>query len=279
MLTTAAITEFAETVTAHDGVPPFNEATLLNLDSREQRAVFADLETPVALALGQQLADGRSEWEFAVLPEYRGRGYGAELLQQLRDPAGFVVWAHGDLPAARALAAEQGLTKTRTLFRLLAPLGEYDAEEINAKLRQAGLRIRAFDPERDSEAWVSLNARVFASHPEQGSLTTRDLEARLAQPWADPSAFLVLETPAGELVGYNWLKLAGDTAEIYVLGVSPDYAGKGLGKLLMFAGMNELVTRGFSEVELYVDGDNTAAVSLYRSLGFETAAVDSQYAG
>ena len=53
----------------------------------------------------------------------------------------------------------------------------------------------------------------------------------------------------------------------------------GLGRALTAAGINHLAEEGLEEVMLYVDADNTAAVSLYESLGFERWHVDVMYRG
>ena len=42
-------------------------------------------------------------------------------------------------------------------------------------------------------------------------------------------------------------------------------------------GLAHLARHGLAEVELYVDGDNTAARRTYERLGFTDAAVDGQY--
>jgi mycothiol synthase len=56
--------------------------------------------------------------------------------------------------------------------------------------------------------------------------------------------------------------------EIYVIAVHPDFHGLGLGRSLTEAGLASIAARGVQVGMLYVDEANTAAVSLYRSLGF-----------
>ncbi len=64
---------------------------------------------------------------------------------------------------------------------------------------------------------------------------------------------------------------------MYVVGVDPAYQGRGLGGPLTRLGLAHLARLGLGEVELYVDGDNTAARRTYERLGFEDVAVDGQY--
>ena len=64
---------------------------------------------------------------------------------------------------------------------------------------------------------------------------------------------------------------------MYVVGVDPAHQGRGLGGPLTALGLAHLARQGLAEVELYVDGDNTAARRTYARLGFTDAAVDGQY--
>ena len=67
--------------------------------------------------------------------------------------------------------------------------------------------------------------------------------------------------------------------EIYVIAVDPDFHGLGLGRALTVAGLQSLSERGIGTGMLYVDDDNTAALSLYRSLGFEDHHCDRAFVG
>lgn len=258
-----------------DGVEPFNEATRLELADREC-AMACDGDAVVGIAASRLLDDGSREFEVAVEPAARRRGAGRALVAEIAElprTANLVGWAHGDLPGAAALAERFSALPTRTLYVFAKSLeGELPPVEL-----EGPARIRTFDSTRDSEAWVALNAMVFADHPEQGQLTLRDLAARVQEPWFDAEDFLILDSGDGTMIGYTWNKITDDEAEIYVVGVAPEASGHGYARALMAASYARIRERGRDEVVLYVDGDNARAVELYRRQGFDVRATDVQY--
>lgn len=255
-----------------DGQPPFSDQALV--DARAgSRTLLIGLRADVVVAAAIL---GQGELEFVVDPEWRGVGFGTATLEQVlaNGPTGLLAWAHGDHPAARALAASHGFSPVRSLLHLgLDPLVVPEPG-----LLPEGVTLHnaiGFDPHE----WVTLNARIFAAHPEQGRLTDADIAARIQEDWYDPGDFLLLRDADGRLIGYNWLKLeeGSSDAEIYVIGIAPDQAGRGLGRSLMAAGLERMRERGRTKADLYVEAENKAAVALYRSLGFTDLTVDVQY--
>jgi mycothiol synthase len=215
--------------------------------------------------------------ELVVHPSHRGRGHGRALGTALLGASGkrLRVWAHGGKSAARHLAQVLGLTLFRELRQLRRPLGTLDIPE---PVFPAGVTVRTFVPRQDDAAWLSVNAAAFAHHPEQGSLTQRDLDDRKAEPWFDPKGFFLAER-GGELIGYHWTKVHAEEhlGEVYVLGIRPDAQGGGLGKALTAVGLRHLAAQGLPTAMLYVDADNTAALTVYERLGFITHEVDLMY--
>jgi mycothiol synthase len=146
------------------------------------------------------------------------------------------------------------------------------------------LETRPFVVGRDEVAWVDVNNRAFHWHPEQGGWSVETLQRREKEPWFDPEGFLLHEraTDAGPaLAGFCWTKVHDDhvpvLGEIYVIAVSPDYQGLGLGRALTLAGLDSLHRRGIDVGMLYVDADNTPAVGLYQALGFTVHHIDRAY--
>ncbi|GHE28181.1 mycothiol synthase [Streptomyces cellulosae] len=215
--------------------------------------------------------------ELVVHPSYRGQGHGRALGTALLAASGkrLRVWAHGGHSTARHLAQVLGLTLFRELRQMRRPLANL---ELPDPVLPEGVTVRTFEPGRDDAAWLALNAAAFAHHPEQGSLTQRDLDDRKAEPWFDPEGFFLAERE-GRLVGFHWTKVHAEEGlgEVYVLGVAPDAQGGGLGKALTTIGLRHLAERGLPTAMLYVDADNKAAVSVYERLGFVTHETDLMY--
>ncbi|MGV9449989.1 mycothiol synthase [Streptomyces sp. NPDC003635] len=215
--------------------------------------------------------------ELVVHPAHRGHGHGRALGSALLAASGkrLRVWAHGGHSAARHLAQVLGLTLFRELRQMRRPLADLSLPEPGLP---ADVTVRTFVPGQDDAAWLAVNAAAFAHHPEQGSLTQRDLDDRKAEPWFDPSGFFLAER-AGELIGFHWTKVHAEEGlgEVYVLGVRPGAQGGGLGKALTAIGLRHLAAQGLPTVMLYVDADNKAAVSVYEGMGFSTYETDLMY--
>ncbi|MEV7125227.1 mycothiol synthase [Streptomyces sp. NPDC093260] len=215
--------------------------------------------------------------ELVVHPAHRGHGHGRALGSALLAASGkrLRVWAHGGHSAARHLAQVLGLTLFRELRQMRRPLTDFELPEPTLP---EGVTVRTFVPGQDDAAWLAVNAEAFAHHPEQGSLTQRDLDDRKAQPWFDPDGFFLAER-AGRLVGFHWTKVHAEErlGEVYVVGVRPGAQGGGLGKALTITGLRHLAAAGLPTAMLYVDADNKAAVAVYERLGFTTYETDLMY--
>ncbi|MCR0988436.1 mycothiol synthase [Streptomyces albidoflavus] len=215
--------------------------------------------------------------ELVVHPAHRGRGHGRALGTALLEASGgpLRLWAHGGHPAARHLATVLGMSLFRELRQMRRPLS---VPPLHESAYPEGVTVRTFVPGEDDAAWLAVNAAAFAHHPEQGSLTQRDLDARMAEPWFDPKGFFLAERD-GVLAGFHWTKIHADEGlgEVYVVGVAPEAQGSGLGKALTTTGLAHLAAQGLPTAMLYVDADNEAAVSVYERLGFTTYETDLMY--
>ena len=275
-----AVRELVDTAAGDDGFSALNEAGLLHLQHQRpgvQHVLAEDESGDKLLGYGQvEAGPVASTGLLVVAPHARRRGVGSALLAALlaETPTRLQVWAVGDTPAAQALAARAGLLRSRELWVMTRPL----TEPLPEPRLPDGVRLRTFVPGQDEQAWLAVNARAFASHPEQGSLTADDLAQRMAEPWFDPAGFFLAEA-GSTLLGFHWTKQHPDQlGEVYVLGVDPGSGGRGLGGALLDTGLAHLRARGNTTVELYVEGDHERAVALYRGRGFTRASRDVMYA-
>ena len=149
-----------------------------------------------------------------IHPEHRRQGLGRALAGEIAVAAGghaLRLWAHGDLPAAAALARTAGFERFRALWQMRRPLGEPLGQPLEGPALPAGRTLRTFVPGQDEDEWLALNARAFAKHPEQGGWTRHDLDLREREPWFDPAGFFIAEQD-GVMTGFHWTKVHPPTS-------------------------------------------------------------------
>jgi mycothiol synthase len=284
----ALINRLASDVEVATGIDPLGDdartGLLAEAAGRDRGLLVANGAEPEAYAHLAQHHPG--EWSLEVVV----RGTDSELESTLvvdaldvvaKDGGGRVTWwVHGATDEDDEVAGAAGFELERDLLQLRVPLPltvPFDWP--------AGVTVRAFVPGRDDADWIAVNNRAFADHPEQGGWTLATLRLREAEPWFDPDGFL-LAHDHGNLVGFCWTKLhparpprePDVLGEIYVIGSDPAHQGRGLGRALTSAGLAWLADHGAPVGMLFVDAASTAAIGLYRSLGFVDHRADRAYA-
>jgi mycothiol synthase len=289
----AAVLALVQRAADEDGVGPLSEHVMLHLryggDSRARNVLLwrAGALAGYGHLDPTDLVEGPAA-EMVIDPASRRQGLGLALGEALVAEAGdggLRLWAHGELPAAARLAAAAGFTRARALWQMRRSL----QARIGRPQLADGVNVRTFVPGQDEDAWVHLNQRAFAHHPEQGAWTREDLNLREREPWFDPDGFFLAERE-GRLAGFHWTKIHGGQqqaengqhgheaiGEVYVVGVDPGERGTGLGRALTLIGLRYLRGRGLLQVMLYVDETNSAAIGLYESLGFTHWDTDVMY--
>jgi len=275
-----------------DGTPAIAEHVLLHLrhggDKSDSHLVIEENKEVIAYAHldTTDLVAGPSV-EAVVHPQHRSKGLGALILKEAIKICGDKtrIWSHGDLPAAKAIAASLKLERLWSNLLMSKSLGEI--QPVTSKYP-----IRTFIPGLDNQAFLALNNKVFADYPDQGGWSEDDLKVRVNESWFDDKGFFVAED-SGELIGFCWTKIHGAhthshsggdddhgheaLGEIYVLAVNPDYKGQGVGRDLTITGLNYLKYQGLNNVMLYVGVENKPAFKLYKSLGFNEFGSDVMY--
>jgi mycothiol synthase len=276
----AAVRALAEAATAADGREPLSEQFVINLNGRARPRVAHLLAESDGAVVGYAQLDHAAA-ELVVAPAARGRGIGSALLAALLELSPRLdVWAHGDLPAAAALAERYGLSRNRVLLQMRRTPEAGALPELTVP---DGVTIRPFTVGEDEDEFLRVNNAAFDWHPEQGGWSSAQVEEREGEAWFDPAGFLLAVDDTGRLLGYHWTKVHPATSteqamgEVYVLGVDPAAHGRGLGRVLTLAGLRHLAERGLDTVLLYVESDNAPAVRVYEKLGFAVHTSDVMY--
>jgi len=192
------------------------------------------------------------------------------LIAELPLNAGVTWWGHDD---ASDLALAKRLHMHATNRRLLNMRRPLPLERSLTAVAD-DVNVRPFVASRDEQSWLEVNNAAFSWHGEQGDWDFATLQARMSEPWFDPAGFLLHERD-GRLAAFCWTKVhEANVGEIYVIAVHPDFHGHGLGRAMTIAGLRHLADTGSIAAMLYVEADNTSAVRLYESLGFQTAHTD-----
>ncbi|MEO6469812.1 MAG: mycothiol synthase, partial [Acidimicrobiia bacterium] len=239
---------FPEAVWAAIADPTRHPIVAIDSDGRAATVAFAsDSFTPAhdQLAVGALPGTDVARIAATIDGVVHARGADHEL----------VAWIPGSDPnVIETLTVNNGFAVDRRQFQLdiVLPIAE------TARWPE-GVTVRSFVPGRDGTAWLRVNNRAFANHPDQGGWIAEVLERRQAEPWFDPAGFL-LAWRDDVLVGFCWTKVHTEPTpqgEIYVIGVDPDAQGLGLGRALVIAGLEYLAGERQCETGiLYVAADN-----------------------
>ncbi|EGD53622.1 mycothiol synthase [Gordonia neofelifaecis] len=273
-----------------DGVAPLAEQARIAIASGADRHILTAHGYANVIAARD---GGAAMVEAVVDPDHRGRGEGRALVDAALTAAEAVTgseppqaWAHGDLPAAAAVATALGLERARELLQLRRPV----AEPLPDLPQRDDIVLRTYAGPADDAEILRVNNDAFSWHPEQGGWTQADIADRTGADWFDPEGvFLAFDAAEPDtLLGFHWTKIhpaadgSAPLGEVYIVGVDSAAQGRGLGGLLTLAGLHHMAAprpsgRGPDEVELYVEGDNSAALHTYSRLGFTRYTADIAY--
>lgn len=218
---------------------------------------------------------GRAVAQIAVLPGHRRRGVGRQLLDRVVERAGDLglqslhiqVSVHSR--GGRFLLEDSGFYAVRRYWRLTAALGGIEEPAL-----PPAFSIRPFELGRDERTLTDLQNAAFGQSWGFSPNTVEQIAARVRlRPW-EPDGILLLQD-GDEVCGYNWTHRPSEhdppSGVIGMTGVRSDYRRRGLGRIIVSAGMAYLRQRGAGVVGLEVDHSNKPARELYLSLGFDLA--------
>jgi len=211
---------------------------------------------------------GRAVLDCFVSPEHRRAGLARRLCRPAVERAGALGahFVHVNVREANAVARlvleRGGFLAVRTSLELVADLAQLPAPG------QTTLRIR---PLRTGEGdkLTDIQNRSFTGAWGFSPNTAEEIAHQISAGAEGIRIAVDGKRPAA----YCWARIqedgqGGRWGRIGMLGVDPDYQGRGLGRELLLEGLSYLREMGLDTARLTVDSRNTAARALYDSVGF-----------
>lgn len=203
--TVAAAEEILQQAESADGFAALSEQFVAGLtDPRvgHQHVLVFNGDELVGLA-GLEESAGEISAELVIAPGHRRQGYGNCLYEHLAEAVDkqgkkLQVWAHGQLPAAQAIAEQRGLAIVRHLLVMsvtgqalekAGQPGEGPGGYVTKNYRES---VEAFGTEHVEESWIAANNQAFSWHPEQGGWDRDRLHRSMEAEWFDPQDVIFL---------------------------------------------------------------------------------------
>jgi dTDP-4-amino-4,6-dideoxy-D-galactose acyltransferase len=175
-----------------------------------------------------------------------------------------------DCPAATAQAQEAGCRLVDVRVTLGRPPGTLPGP--------AGCGVRAGRPEDLDELLpVARVAHTDSRFFQDGHFPCRQAEELFAvwlrRSWEGWAQQVLVAEVEGRPAGYLTCHLEDSRGRIGLVGVAPEFQGRGLGRGLLKAGLEWFTFRGAGEVTVVTQGRNVRAQRLYQRCGFVTVDV------
>jgi len=222
-----------------------------------------------------ELRIGRVVLDFWMHPKHREKNLATQLFHYaLRHATELEVnVAHVNIPqdniAVKTLLSRLGFSLIRQFFELRLDIADIHWPDIN----QAALECCYLQRGEEGKL-TQLQNRSFAGTWGYNPNTVEEITYHTNLSTCSPED-IVLIYEGDKVIGYCWTGVAcegGATSKrkgrIFMLGVDPDYRGKGTAKRVLLAGLAHLKSKSLQVAELTVDSENKAACALYESIGF-----------
>ena len=212
-----------------------------------------------------------------IHPEHRRRGLAKQLIthttrraKELKTTVARINIRQDNTTAKQALS-ELGFRTVRRFLELRLALDEIRFSEV----AQSNYSSRHLHPAEEDKL-TQIQNRCFTGTWGYNPNTTEEIVYLLSLSHGSPQD-VILICEEDKVAGYCWNKInceaeaadGGQRGRIFMLGVDPNYRGRGIGKIALREGLVYLKNKGVRLVELDVDGENKVARALYRSVGFK----------
>jgi len=253
---------------------PERDLFIVELD----RGIIGSIDVTAELSIGRVVLD------YWVHPQYRRRGLVTKLLsyatnraKELGTKVAHVNIVEDNVVAQRVLS-RLDFSLIRRFFELRLDIADVHWPDIN----QAALECRYLQ-RGEEDKLAQIQNRAFAGTWGYNPNTIEEITYQINRKTRSLED-VVLTCDGDKVIGYCWTGITcegGAVSErkgrIFMLGVDPDYRGKGTGKKVLLAGLARLKSKGLQVAELTVDSENKVAYALYKSIGFKVRASSFWY--
>ena len=217
-----------------------------------------------------ELRIGRTVLELGIHPTYAESGIERDVIRAAlaRAESLEALVLHVCLPASEFwgnLLSEEGFSRAMDYWVM-----RWDGEKVPEVNLPAGFTVENLR-QGDEERLTRIQNDTFAGSWGFCSNTVEEVAHRVGMSDSTPEGILFL-VHGNVTAGYNWTSIQEGTRDLVgiigMMGVAPDYRGRGLSVPILLAGMRYLESRGVKYIRLYVDGGNGPAMGLYTSQGF-----------
>ena len=243
------------------GLAPEENCLLLEQDGRLQGYGLVFPEPPInravlELEMSASMAGSPQELELIRWGVARARKLNARVIHVcLPDPS----------PRAERLQQE-GFSLVRRYWNMV-----WRSDALPSAPIPDGFSVRPFQP-GDAAVLAEIQNAAFSGSWGFSPNTLEQIEYRSSLANTSHQGILFL-SHGDATAGYCLTCLSPLDGSIRgiidMIGVSPDYRGRGISNTILLAGMEYLRSLAVADIRLQVDGSNTPAVRLYTSVGFE----------
>ena len=247
--------------------------------SPEQDLFIVEIDEDIVgyIDITPELNIGRVILDCWVHPEHRRRGLATKLLgcainraKELRAKVAHINIVEGNVVAKRVLS-RLGFSLVRRFLELRLDIADVRWPDIN----QAALEC-CYLRRGEEDKLTQIQNRAFAGHWGYNPNTVEEITYKTNLSDCSPED-VILARDEDKIVGFCSTRVASEggaasderEGRIHMIGVAPDYRGRGAGKKLLLAGLTHLKNKGVRVAGLFVDSENKTACALYKSIGFK----------
>ena len=220
------------------------------------------------VVIGCAVTGDREELHARLLSDAVDKGFG---LSGIGNSEIHIAVQENEPPYVNRNIAEAGFSPVRRIFKMRCSVdGLTTGDDANWRLGNMSVELIDLESDKEFAALTRLHNCCFEGSWGFSPNTVAEIKERVNNDYERTRVapiLLMRQEGLQDPVAYVWTTLSETVGRIEMIGVSPAYRGTGIGRSLFKAGVRHLIDHGASSIDLEVDAENEAAVTLYESAG------------